>query len=484
MTNKIIGRKRELKILDKLLASDTPEFLAIYGRRRVGKTYLIHEYFKPYIVFSFSGSFEETMEVQLGNFFREYLRLTKGQMEIDKPKDWSTAFSYLTDYLYSLKNKANQKMVIFIDEIPWLDTPKSGFVSALEYFWNQHVSKISQALLIACGSAASWVKKKLLKSKGGLYNRVTRRIKLQPFNLHETELFCQQKRLKFTRHQIIRLYMAMGGIPFYLNELFPGKSVDQLIDEICFLSTGLLSDEYEQLYYSLFKNAVNHIAVIEALARAPYGLLRAQLVKESRLPDGGTFTRTLDELLESGFIIKYSPFQKKQKDSIYRLTDLYSLFYLRFIKGNVTDRPNTWQKHSSERNFAAWSGYAFENICLLHLNQILSGLGLSGTITHISSWHHKGNDEIPGAQIDLLIDRKDGFINICEAKFSNKEYIITKDYAAKLRRKRSVFEHVTNTKKSVVTTLLTTYPAVQNKHYLEEIHSEVTMDDLFSNDKK
>lgn len=339
-------------------------------------------------------------------------------------------------------------------------------------------------LLIACGSAASWIKKKLLKSKGGLYNRVTRRIKLQPFNLHETELFCRQKNLKFTRYYIIQLYMAMGGIPFYLNELYAGKSVPQLIDEICFAPTGLLYDEYEQLYYSLFKNAANHVAIIEALARHPYGLLRNQLVQQSGLPDGGTFTRALDELLESGFILKYSPFRKKQKDSIYRLIDLYSLFYLRFIKGNTAGQANTWQKLSAESSFAAWSGYAYENICMLHTPQILWKLGLSGTITQVASWHHKGDDEMPGAQIDLLIDRKDGFINLCEAKFSNKEFVITKDYAAQLRRKRLVFEHVTKTKKSAVTTLLTTYPAIQNKYYLEEIHSEVSMEDLFYDDER
>ena len=273
--------------------------------------------------------------------------------------------------------------------------------------------------------------------------------------------------------------MVMGGIPFYLNELNSGKSVSQLIDEICFSPTALLSDEYEQLYYSLFKNASNHIAIVEALAKHPYGLLRNQLVKKSGLPDGGTFSRALDDLVESGFILKYQPFQKKQKDSIYRLIDLYSLFYLRFIKGNVSELPNSWQMLSNGASFIAWSGYAYENICMLHISQILKKLGLSGTFTQVSSWYHKGNDEIPGAQIDILIDRKDGVINLCEAKFFNKEYILTKDDVAKLRRKRAVFERVTQTKKSVVTTLITTYPAVRNKYFLEEIHSEVVMEDLF-----
>ena len=479
MANAIIGREQELALLDKMMVSEQAEFLAVYGRRRVGKTYLISEYLKSKIVFSFSGSFEQPTKVQIGNFFREYIRFTKGQQESTLPKDWNTAFSYLTDYLYSLPNKANQKVVVFIDEMPWLDTPKSAFVPALEYFWNQHVSKMSHVVLIACGSTASWMKKKLLKSKGGLYNRVTRRIKLEPFNLYQTEVFCQYKKYKFSRYQIIQLYMVMGGIPFYLNELSTGKSVIQLIDEICFSTTGLLADEYEQLYYSLFKNATNHIALIETLAKHPYGLVRNTLVKKSSVPDGGTFTRTIEELIDNGFVIKYQPFQKKEKDSIYRLIDLYSLFYLRFIKGTKPRQANSWQLLSNEAKFIAWSGYAYENICMLHTSQILKKLGLSGTITNISSWYHKGNDEIPGAQIDLLIDRKDGVVNLCEAKFSNKEFILTKSYVAKLRQKRAIFEQITKTKKSVVTTLITTYPAIQNTHYLEEVHSEVAMDDLF-----
>ena len=479
MSNDIIGREAELSMLSKAMNSDQAEFIAVYGRRRVGKTYLIYEHLKEHIVFSFSGSFEQSLKVQIGNFFREYIRYTKGQQYTELPKDWHGAFSYLTDFLYDLENNTKQKAVIFIDEMPWLDTPRSGFIAALEYFWNQHASKMRNVVLIACGSTASWMIKKLLKAKGGLYNRVTKRLLLRPFNLAETEAFCEYKRLQLSRYQIIQLYMVMGGIPFYLNELRTGKSVTQLIDELCFSTTGLLADEYEQLYYSLFKNADNHVAIVEALAAHPYGLSRSQLVKKSRLSDGGTFTRAVEDLLDSGFIIKYPSFKKKQKDSIYRLIDMYSLFYLRFIRMNNTGMVNSWQALSSEAKYISWSGYAFENICLLHVSQILTKLGISGTITNVSSWYYKGDDKIPGAQVDLLIDRKDGVINLCEAKFSNKEFLLSKEYTAKLRRKRAVFEQATKTKKSIVTTLISTYPAIENKYYLEEIHSAVDMDDLF-----
>lgn len=478
MKSKIIGREEEKKVLERLLASDKPEFLAIYGRRRVGKTFLIREYYKSNIVFSFTGVYKVKTQIQLNNFYREYIRITAAKLETTPPDNWHTAFSYLTDYLYTLKRR-KQKQVVFIDELPWLDMPKSGFVSALEYFWNGHASTMDNLLLIVCGSAASWMQNKLIKSKGGLYSRITQKIMLKPFTLYETELFCKSKKLKLSKYQIIQLYMVMGGIPFYLNELTKGKSAVQLINEICFKTTGMLSEEYNNLYYSLFKNADNHIAIIETLASHFSGMKRESLLKQSGLSDGGTFTRALTELVDSGFVARLRPFNKKRKESVYRLMDLYSLFYLKFIKGNVGNQENTWQKIVTSSGFKAWSGYAYENIALLHIGQILRKLGLSGIYTEISAWRYKGDKEIPGAQVDLLIDRKDGMVNLCEVKFTQQEFLITKEFAKDLRRKRFVFGQITKTKKSVVTTLISTWPAIRNEYYFEEVDSEVTMDDLF-----
>lgn len=478
MNTEIIGREREIKKINRLLNSNSSEFLAVYGRRRVGKTFLIREYLKDKMVFSFSGAFEADSEIQLENFFREYSSRTNGKKETTPPKNWSTAFSYLADYIKSLRRRKN-KLVVFIDELPWLDQPKSGFVGALEYFWNKHISEMNNVLLIVCGSAASWMQQKILRARGGLYNRVTARIKLKPFTLYETEKYCKSKNIKLSRYQIVQIYMAMGGIPFYLRELKRGKSASQLIDEICFTSNGLLSNEYDQLYYSLFKNAEHHIALVEALANKPNGMTRTELVKKSGLPDGGTFNRTLNDLIESDFVAKFQPFNKKKKDSLFRLVDLYSLFYLKFIKGNVNDFSNTWQKIENQSSFRAWSGYAYENIAMLHIRQILKTLGLSGIYTEVSSWFYKGDDEVPGAQIDLLIDRKDEVVNLCEVKFSSNEYILSKKDNENIRLKQSVFKHVTRTKKLVLNTLITTYPAMRNKHYLEQIDSEITFEDLF-----
>ena len=474
---KIIGRTKEQLILDKLLISHQAEFAVIYGRRRVGKTFLVRQHLNDQIVFDFSGAFEVELDLQLDNFFSEYLRCTKGKKETNPPTSWQQAFLYISNFLKSLRRKG--KIVVFIDEIAWLDTPKSGFMAAFEYFWNQHGSKMDNLLLVACGSAASWIQRKLLKAKGGLYNRVTKRINLQPFTLAETEAYCKHHNIKLTRYQIIQLYMVMGGIPFYLKELTSGKSVVQLIDEICFSPDGLLADEYEQLYYSIFKNPEDHIAIIEALANKPNGLVRNDVIKFSGLPDGGSFTRPLKNLIACGFISGFTPFGKKKKDMVYRLIDLYSLFYLKFIQGKVSNQPNKWQTLKGESSYIAWSGYAFENICMIHVPQIHKSLGIGGVYTQVSSWKFKGNKELSGAQVDLVIDRNDGIVHLCEAKFTQNEFIISKNYIANLRHKRTAFEHTTKTKKAVVTSLLTTYPAVKNAYYLEEVHSEVSMEDLF-----
>jgi AAA+ ATPase superfamily predicted ATPase/DNA-binding Lrp family transcriptional regulator len=473
----LIGREQEKVKLDTLLASGKSEFLAVYGRRRVGKTFLIRQHLKNNIVFDFTGTREGTTEEQLKNFFDEYLKRIKGNKEKHPPLTWQDAFRNLIKYLTALPKK-KLKHVVFIDEMPWLDNPKSGFIAALEYFWNQHVSTMDNILLIACGSASSWIKKKLINARGGLHNRITQRIKLQPFNLQETALFINTLGANLTQYQVIEIYMAMGGIPFYLKEIVKGKSSTQLIDDICFSLTGLLNGEYAQLYHSLFKNADQHLKIIEALAAKPQGMTRQDIALKTRLSEA-SLSRTLEELTECDFISFYEPLINKKKLAIYKLTDLYSLFYLKFIKGNKTGGKGTWQQLSNKSTFTAWSGYAFENICMLHINQIKKALGISGIYSTTSSWLFKGNDALPGCQIDMIIDRADQTINLCEAKFTRENFAITKSYAAQLRMKKSIFRQATQTKKATFNTLLTTYPALKNQYYLAEIDNEITMEKLF-----
>lgn len=362
--------------------------------------------------------------------------------------------------------------------MPWADTPKAGFVPALEFFWNQHAANMNNVLLIACGSASSWIKKNLIAARGGLYNRVTQRMQLMPFNLYEAEQFLNSMGVRLPRYQVLEIYMTMGGIPFYLKEAAKGKSAAQIIDNSCFTQQGLLHKEYEQLYYSLFNNANQHIAIIEALAAKPQGITRTAIATKTGLSEG-TLQRTLEELVDCDFVSIYQPFANKKKTAIYKLTDLYSLFYLKFIKSNKKGGRGTWQQLSQQSSFTVWSGYAFENICIMHLQQIKKTLGIGGVFTTASSWQFTGNDAFPGAQIDMIIDRADGVINVCEAKFTLESFAITKSYAAQLKMKKSVFKQATQTKKAVFTTLLTTFPALKNQYYQSEVDNEITMYSLF-----
>jgi uncharacterized protein len=476
-TINIIGRGKEKARLDKILQSKEAEFLALYGRRRVGKTFLIRQYLKKNIVFDISGSKEGSKTKQISDFFAEYLTRTKAQQETQMPTTWQEAFRYLAKYLSELPT-TESKHVVFIDEMPWLDKPKSDFISALEFFWNQHVSKMDNVLLIACGSASSWIRKNLINARGGLYNRITQRMKLMPFNLNETNQFLQNIGVNLPQYQVLELYMAMGGIPFYLKEVEKGKSVTQLIDEICFSPQGLLTEEYEQLYHSLFRNAELHVSIIESLAANPQGMTRTEIANATKMTES-SLQRTLEELVECDFITLFQPFLNKKKEGVFKLTDLYSLFYLKFIRYNKGAGNKIWEQLSQQPTYKSWSGYAFENICMLHTDQIKAALGISGVFTQHSSWKFKGNDVLLGAQIDMVIDRADKIIHICEAKFTAGNFAIDNAYSEQLRLRKSIFKQATQTKKAVFTTLLTTYPALKNKYYLAEVDNEITMDKLF-----
>jgi uncharacterized protein len=476
--DKIIGREQEKARLDKIMQSNQAEFLALYGRRRVGKTFLIRQYLKKQIVFDISGSKEGSKKKQISDFFDEYLTRTQARRETKMPDSWHEMFRYLAKYLTELP-ETETKHVVFIDEMPWMDTPKSEFISALEFFWNQHVSKLDNVVLIACGSASSWIRKNLIKARGGLYNRITQRIRLMPFNLHETNLFLQSMGINLPHYHILELYMAMGGIPFYLKEVEKGKSIPQLIDDICFSPQGLLTEEYEQLYHSLFRNAELHVLIIEKLASNPQGMTRTDIANATKISES-SLTRTLEELVECDFITHFPPFLNKKKEGVYKLTDLYSLFYLKFIQYNKGSGSKIWEQLSKESTYTAWSGYAFENICRGHIDQIKAALGISGVYTQHSSWKFKGDDVLPGAQIDMVIDRGDQIIHICEAKFTKESFGINNIYAERLQLRKSIFRQATQTKKAVFTTLLTTYPAIKNMHYLGEIDNEISMDKLFA----
>ncbi len=468
----IVGRKKEIALMESLLTSKKSEFLAVYGRRRVGKTFLIREVFSERFNFQLTGA-NSKLSLQLNNFHRALIRQGRNE-NLAFASSWFDAFQQLIDHLEIAKD---EKKIVFLDELPWLDTPNSGFIVALEHFWNSWATARTDIILVVCGSSASWIINKLLKNKGGLHNRITQRIKLEPFTLSETEAFFESKNAIFERYQTTQLYMALGGIPYYLEMVEAGQSAAQNINRLCFEKSGALRIEFESLYDSLFKKAQNHVAVIEALASKACGLNRDTLIKTAKINNGGGTTMVLRELEECGFIRKYVAFGKSERNQLYQLVDFYSLFYLTFIKKSSVLDENIWINGIDNPAFRTWSGYAFEIVCLQHLKEIKETLGISGILTSTSSWY--STDKISKAQIDLLIDRRDQVINLCEIKFSIKPYSIDKKYAEELRNKIGTFKEQTKTRKSIFLTMITSFGIQKNEYSTDLVQNSLCFDDLF-----
>lgn len=467
-----IGRKRELALIKEFMDSPDSEFIAIYGRRRVGKTLLIRRAVNDQFTFSLTGMDNVSMQEQLLNF-AVALRHASG-VERPVPKNWLLAFVQLSDYIETLPTG---RKTVFIDELPWLDTHKSSFVPALEHFWNSWASRRNDIKLIVCGSATSWMVDKLINNRGGLHNRITQRLRLEPFTLAECEEYFNHRQFSYGRQEIAECYMVMGGIPFYLSKMKRGLSVAQNIDRIFFAPDAALCGEFQNLYHALFKYSDKHIKVVTALARKQKGLTRKEIVQASGLANNGALSKVLSELENCGFIRHYAPFGKKQNDGLFQLVDFYSLFYFHFIAKNAYADEAFWTHSLQSALHRSWSGYAFEMLCLSHIKQMKQALGISGVQSRVSSWVGRADDE--GAQIDLLIDRADSTINICEMKYAADIYEMNKSTEKEMRRKMSVFSAATHTRKSLMLTLVTTIGLKQNAHS-GLIQQVLTLNDLFS----
>ncbi|MEN0051888.1 MAG: ATP-binding protein [Bacteroidota bacterium] len=473
--DEFIGRIAEQKILKQKLESKQSEFVAVYGRRRVGKTLLIRRTYESHFAFQLTALAKtSTAQQQLLNFHLAFDEIKNTPPYDTPPENWLYAFHRLRLYINGLQEA---KKVVFFDELPWFDTPHSDFIQALEHFWNSWASARSDIILIVCGSAASWMINNLINNHGGLHNRITDRIHLVPFNLRETELFLKQKNPAIDRYQVIQFYMALGGIPFYLNAIDPAQSAIQNIEKLCFSQDGLLRLEFNNLYPALFSNAERHIIAVRALSTKSKGLTREEIIKLTGLPNGGGTTQVLEELEQSGFIRRYIPFQKKKRNSLYQLVDFYTLFYLKFIEPSNPLDKDQWLHMLDHPSYRAWSGYAYEQICLYHVQDIKQALGISGIQSKTFAW--KSNNENQNVQIDLLIDRRDRVINLCEIKFSAQEFTITKAYASDLQRKIKVFKDETATKKAVFLTLITTYGLKENTYLHSLVQQDLNMSIFF-----
>ena len=469
--NEIIGRKAEKSLLNDILSSNQSEFIAIYGRRRVGKTYLVRETFSGQFSFEISGLANANIKEQLLNFSLTLKKVSNE--ELKTPRSWLEAFAQLADYLE--KNKQKRK-VIFFDEMPWMDTPRSGFLTALEHFWNSWASARKDVVLVVCGSATSWIINNLINNHGGLHNRLTHTINLKPFTLAECEQYFKWRKLAFSRYQIAEIYMAMGGIPFYLSKMERGQSVAQNIDNLFFVENPKLNNEFKNLYAALFRNSDDYVKIVEALSKKGKGLTREEISKQTKIKSGGGLTKVLQDLEYCDFIRKYHSFGKKTRDTLYQLMDSYTLFYFKFIQKNEYNDSHFWSNSIDTPLHNTWAGLAFEMLTLQHSQEIKKALGIAGIQSSASAWR---SETFPkSAQIDLVINRKDGIINILEIKYCKEKFTITKDYEENLRNKIAAFKAETHARNAVHLVMFTTFGLSQNK-YTEIAQKELELNCLF-----
>ena len=471
---RVVGRIREQAELRKHFVSGKPEFVAIVGRRRVGKTFLVKEMFSQDITFYFSGSIGKRVSnsYQLKQFdkaIEEY-----GGEALKHSSNWSDAFGKLK---LLLKKNHENRQVVFIDELPWLDSPKSDFLPALDYFWNTFASGRTDIMLIICGSSASWIIKNIFENKGGLHNRITGRIWLAPFTLAESEEFFREAGVIMNRYQIAEALMVFGGIPYYLNMFEKGLGLSQNVDRLIYASNAPLRNEFNEVYRSLFRASDRHISIVTALSKTKSGMTRDNIIEAAQIPGGGNLTRTLKELEQCAFIEKYSDFTRSKNGAYYRLIDPFTLFWLRYVVSNHTRDEFYWTNLIDDGGRRAWSGHAFELLCMRHLAQIKHKLGISGISTEVFTWRSK--EHKPGAQVDLLISRRDGVINLCEMKYSMHPVTLTHGDDQNLLNKRVAFIAETGTRKAIHITMVTTY-GLTDKGYRSTVQSEVTLNDLFS----
>ena len=469
-----VARRSEMELLRASMEADVSQFIAVYGRRRVGKTLLIREAYGYAFTFQHAGLARGGLKSQL-HAFADSLR-DAGLRDFDAPSSWIDAFSLLKELI---RQSEAERKVVFIDELSWMDTPASGMLTALEFFWNGWASARRDIVLVVCASATSWMLDNVVHNKGGLYNRLTRQIHLLPFTLGECEQFAREKGLALNRYQLLEAYMILGGVPYYWDFLQRGLSLPQCVDAMFFAAGAPLADEYDYLFASLFRRPQAYVVIIDALARKGIGMTRDEVAQAAGLANSGTLTKRLKELESCGFIRRYPAFGKKSKGSLYQIIDNFTLFHKKFLTRGGDERLWSNLTNSPVRN--AWCGLAFERVCLEHVPQIKRALGVSGVQSSVRAWSCKRDPElgVHGSQIDLLIDRKDQVINICEMKYSADDYAPTSADEESLRHKTHDFQVLTGTRSALHPTLVTPYGLQRNSH-AAAFQAVVTAEGLFA----
>ncbi len=484
----LIARQKEIAILTRSIESDQAEFLIVYGRRRIGKTYLIKTFFEkiPCVFFRVTGIQNGKLREHLEEFSKEIGRVFYGGAKVETPGNWMRAFEALTNAVEF--QKSNEPVILFMDEFPWMATPRSRLLQALEYYWNRFWNDNKKIKLIICGSSASWIVKKIIHNKGGLHNRITNRIQLAPFSLSETKQFLTHKTFKLSNQQIMEIYFVLGGVPYYLNQLNKNLSVSENINELCFQTSSPLFNEFEKLLASLFKKPEKYEEIIRIISQNRHGTSRSIIEKKIRLNDkGGALTGYLKDLETVGFIKSFLPIENAKRGTFYRITDEYLIFYLQWIeveKNNIEleiQDGNYWLQLIQLPRFQSWRGYAFESVCYKHVSHIKNALKIK-VASKIGAWRYvpRDNKNNQGAQIDLLFDRSDDAISVCEIKYSDKPFVIDKSYAAALNNRIDIFKSITRTKKQIFLCMITASGLHKNKYASELVSATVEINDFFN----
>ena len=470
----MVARQEQIELIEETLTINKSSFVAFTGRRRVGKTFLINQKYSSKMCLSVTGIQGVSTRQQISNFIQKIEEHSK-QRILSKPSNWQDAFLILKNYLQTLPK--TKKQVIFIDELPWMCNAKNGLLQLIAHLWNDYLSKEKHFVLVICGSSTAWITQKIINDKGGLHNRITHSVHLKPFTLAETKAFFAERKMNLTHNAIAELYMTMGGIPFYLENIKRGESPMKAVERMCFADNGLLKNEYQNLYKALFNYPENHEAIVATLALSNSGISREELIKKSKVQAGGPFTRAMNDLLLSGFVVEDVPNGKLKKGSLYRLIDEFSVFHHRFIKKNKKAGNDVWQTITASQSYKVWKGFAFETLCKKHIQEIKNALGIKNVYTTTNSFSYK--NEKGGFQIDLLIDRNDNVINLCECKFYDAPFEIDKKYCLQLLTRRSEFKIASKTRKIVFNTMITNHTMKQNAYSLDCVDNQIIIDELF-----
>ena len=478
----MIGREKEINELENLYHKNSSTLLALYGRRRIGKTYLINHVFNNRLSFKHTGlsplekenlTDDEFNAKQLEHFYNSLLDVNFKCDVI--PKNWMQAMQYLKQYIKSLDQ--NKKQVIFIDELPWLDYPKSDFFLAFEGFWNNFGSCTDNLLCIICGSATSWMLNKIINNHGGLYGRVNYEMKLSPFTLLETEEYFLENEIVLPREEITKAYMAVGGIPYYLGYFEKGESLAQNINRLFFEKNAKLQNEFNRLFASVFNNYEQVKKIVILLSKSNNGYNRKQICERLNISDGGSLSEMLNSLIACDFLTKYYSAFASKRDVYYKLVDPFCIFYLKFVQNKVNLEPDLFKIAYSSPAVINFYGHAFENVCFNHTLQIKKALGIEGVVTEFLPFKSNYEDDI-NTQIDMIIIRNDRVINICEIKFKSINFIVDSEYYVKVCRRQELIETKIPKKYIIVNTLICSSKLAKNS-YSGVFNKVITLDDLF-----